>query len=106
MDATEVRMTTVFHSAMSKILLYHAALCHPYRFRRTDQLLCLTHPLAIGPAHPQGLTSLTYLDGFTALAELRAGTASTVALGGSDLPFALARYWPRNASTLTTLAIK
>ena len=29
-----------------------------------------------------------------------------MALGGSDLPFALARYWPRSASTLTMLGIK
>ena len=56
-----------------------------------------------------GLSALSNLDGYTQLAQLRTGGPGgiqTMSLSGTDLPFAFAYYWPRNAQSLTTLDIR
>ena len=52
------------------------------------------------------VTSLTSLNGCALYAGIRAGGQRVLALGGTELGVAVARYLPRSAETLTTLDLR
>ena len=54
----------------------------------------------------ESLTSLTSLNGYSAYPSIRAGGQTKLALGGTELAVAVARYLPRSADSLTALDLR
>ncbi len=54
----------------------------------------------------EAATSLTSLNGCAAYAAIRSGGQRELALGGTEVALAVARYLPRSADSLTTLDLR